>query len=82
MWCNILTQKHNLLQLKLSICKVQNPYVCTAGFGDPKHPEKVFTEQDWTDVSVKNLDPYLKSKTLAERAAWEYVEQLPGAQGL
>ncbi len=28
-----------------------------------------FTEDDWTDV----VEPYQKSKTLAERAAWEFI---------
>jgi dihydroflavonol-4-reductase len=31
-----------------------------------------FTEQDWTDVDA-DLQPYQKSKTLAERAAWDFV---------
>ncbi|WP_033344065.1 SDR family oxidoreductase [Catenuloplanes japonicus] len=31
-----------------------------------------FTEQDWTDVEA-DIAPYQKSKTLAERAAWDFV---------
>ena len=31
-----------------------------------------FTEEDWTDVDA-DIAPYQKSKTLAERAAWEFV---------
>jgi nucleoside-diphosphate-sugar epimerase len=31
-----------------------------------------FTEQDWTDVDA-DIQPYQKSKTLAERAAWDFV---------
>ena len=31
-------------------------------------------ERDWTDLSHPQATPYVKSKTLAERAAWEYVE--------
>jgi len=27
----------------------------------------------WTDVSAKNITAYLKSKTLAEKAAWDFV---------
>jgi nucleoside-diphosphate-sugar epimerase len=34
-------------------------------------PNKVFTEEDWTDPD--KLDAYGKSKTLAEKAAWDYV---------
>jgi dihydroflavonol-4-reductase len=33
--------------------------------------DHVHTEADWTDVS--NVDPYVKSKTLAELAAWEFA---------
>lgn len=36
---------------------------------------KTFTEDDWTDVSSKAVQAYSKSKTLAERAAWNFVEQ-------
>ncbi|GAA0580135.1 aldehyde reductase [Paractinoplanes ferrugineus] len=31
-----------------------------------------FTERDWTDVDA-GIQPYQKSKTLAERAAWDFV---------
>ncbi|PIK56104.1 putative NADPH-dependent methylglyoxal reductase GRP2 [Apostichopus japonicus] len=34
------------------------------------------TEADWTDLSKPNVDPYTKSKTLAEKAAWDYVDSL------
>jgi len=32
-----------------------------------------YTEQDWTDPTQPGLTPYVKSKTLAERAAWDFV---------
>lgn len=32
-----------------------------------------FTEKDWTDVNGEGVMPYTKSKTLAERAAWEFI---------
>lgn len=31
-----------------------------------------FTEQDWTDINVP-LPAYIKSKTVAERAAWDFI---------
>jgi len=34
--------------------------------------DHVFTEKDWTDVNVP-LPAYIKSKTVAEKAAWDYV---------
>ena len=34
-----------------------------------------FTDQDWTDLSRTDLSPYVKSKTVAEKAAWEYAKE-------
>src|SRR5215204_734248 len=36
-------------------------------------PEKPLTEEDWTDPDKPGLTPYVRSKTIAERAAWELV---------
>src|SRR5580698_2745932 len=33
-----------------------------------------FLEECWTNVDAGDVQPYVKSKTLAERAAWEFVE--------
>ena len=33
------------------------------------------TEEDWTDPDAPNLTPYVRSKTIAERAAWELARQ-------
>lgn len=38
-----------------------------------------FTENDWTDLSDKTLSAYVQSKTLAERAAWDFMEKEGGA---
>ena len=32
-------------------------------------------ESTWTDVAAKNVDNYTRSKTLAERAVWDFVER-------
>jgi nucleoside-diphosphate-sugar epimerase len=42
-------------------------------WGHP-HTDHVFTEADWTILDGPGVDAYGKSKTLAERAAWEFVE--------
>lgn len=34
-----------------------------------------FSEKDWTDVGSERATPYYKSKTLAERAAWDFADQ-------
>lgn len=41
------------------------------------HPpgKSVFDESDWTDVDAPGVQPYIKSKTIAERAAREWVAQ-------
>jgi dihydroflavonol-4-reductase len=37
-------------------------------------PNAPATECDWSDASAPGATPYLRAKTLAERAAWELVE--------
>ena len=32
-----------------------------------------FTEKDWTDPTQRDVAPYTKSKTVAERAAWDFI---------
>ncbi|WP_215241820.1 SDR family oxidoreductase [Dyadobacter helix] len=41
----------------------------------------IFTEEDWTDVHVP-LPAYIKSKTVAEKAAWDYIGQNDGGMEL
>jgi nucleoside-diphosphate-sugar epimerase len=42
--------------------------------GDPAPQRQApFTERDWTDPNGADVMPYTKSKTLAERAAWDFV---------
>ncbi|MEO1770212.1 SDR family oxidoreductase [Candidatus Enterococcus ferrettii] len=43
------------------------------GFSNLDH-NKVTTEQDWTDEQQPGLSLYEKSKLLAEKAAWEFIE--------
>ena len=44
--------------------------------GHPHDNSRVFTEEDWSIVDA--CPPYPKSKTLAELAAWEFVDGLEG----
>lgn len=40
---------------------------------------EVYDESDWSDLNSPTSNPYVKSKTLAERAAWDFVEkEAPG----
>ena len=43
------------------------------GYGHPKQ-DAPFDETSWTDLSGRAVTPYVKSKTLAERAAWDFME--------
>jgi nucleoside-diphosphate-sugar epimerase len=42
----------------------------------------VFDETDWTNPERRDITAYVVSKTLAERAAWDYVKSTPGAPEL
>jgi nucleoside-diphosphate-sugar epimerase len=44
------------------------------GYGHQQR-DTPFTEKDWTEPSGADVMPYTKSKTLAERAAWDFVER-------
>ncbi|NNF32489.1 MAG: aldehyde reductase [Saprospiraceae bacterium] len=42
-------------------------------YGVSKH--KTFNEEDWTDVTnKKDTTPYFRSKTIAEKAAWDFIK--------
>lgn len=42
------------------------------GYGHPQAATS-FDETDWTDVDARGVTAYAKSKTLAERTAWEFA---------
>ncbi len=48
------------------------------GYGHP--PRKApFNETDWTDLNGDGVYAYVKSKTLAERAAWDFIANEGGS---
>lgn len=47
------------------------------GYG-AKERATAFTEEDWTDLGYPRLQPYPKSKTIAERAAWDFIAREGG----
>ncbi len=50
-----------------------------AAIGYGHEPQSApFTEKDWTDVNGEGVAPYAKSKTLAERAAWDFIAREGG----
>jgi dihydroflavonol-4-reductase len=51
------------------------------GYGHADRSEP-YTETDWTDITQPDVAPYIKSKTLAERAAWDFMASDGGAMEL
>ncbi|GAA4373259.1 NAD-dependent epimerase/dehydratase family protein [Agromyces bauzanensis] len=45
-----------------------------AAVGYSSRPDRPFTEEDWTDPDDPGLSPYVRSKAIAERAAWDFVD--------
>jgi dihydroflavonol-4-reductase len=41
-------------------------------------PDREFTEDDWTDIGGRGVTAYVKSKVLAERAAWDFIKNEGG----
>jgi nucleoside-diphosphate-sugar epimerase len=45
-----------------------------AAIGYGREPmDRPFTEEDWTDPNARNVSAYARSKTIAERAAWDFM---------
>ncbi|WP_261810625.1 SDR family oxidoreductase [Levilactobacillus humaensis] len=42
-------------------------------FAGHSHRTTPYTEKDWSNLVAKGIHPYQKSKTLAERAAWDFI---------
>jgi dihydroflavonol-4-reductase len=51
-------------------------------YGYPPSRTKPFTEEDWTNTGSLSVRPYIKSRALAERAAWDFAEREGGGMEL
>jgi nucleoside-diphosphate-sugar epimerase len=51
------------------------------GYGHPPM-DRPFTEEDWSVIDGGDMRAYAKSKTLAERAAWDFIKAEGGAMEL
>jgi len=47
------------------------------GYGHPPQTAP-FDETSWTDTNAPHVQPYVKSKTIAERAAWTFIDREGG----
>lgn len=48
------------------------------GYGHPPQSQP-FNESDWTNLDAPDLTAYVKSKTIAERAAWDFIAKEGGS---
>lgn len=63
---------------KASVKRVVLTSSAVAMFGSMK--TGTFGPDDWTDTNSSDISTYTKSKTLAEKAAWEFIENQSGAE--
>jgi nucleoside-diphosphate-sugar epimerase len=49
-----------------------------AAVGYTPKPGAEYTEDDWTDPDTPGLPPYPRSKAIAERAAWDFIDHHGG----
>ncbi len=49
-----------------------------AAVGYTPKPDFEYTEADWTNPDTPDLPPYPRSKAIAERAAWDFIEREGG----
>src|SRR4051794_1932896 len=54
---------------------VMTSSVAAVRHGRPPSQDKPYDEDDWTDGNDTKRTPYVRSKTIAERAAWEHVRE-------
>jgi nucleoside-diphosphate-sugar epimerase len=47
------------------------------GHSDTRDPAEPFTDDSWSNPDGPSVKAYSRSKTLAERAAWKFVSELP-----
>ena len=45
------------------------------GYGKKGTPSRPFNEEDWTDPTGSDVRAYVKSKTIAELAAWDFAKR-------
>lgn len=57
---------------------VQTSSFAAIGYGHAGR-SRPFDETDWTDLDGAGIQPYVKSKALAERAAWDFMAREGGA---
>lgn len=70
-----LAVMNGCLKSKVKRCVITSSIVSIMYSADPDKND--FGPDDWSDVNVRHINAYSKSKTLAEKAAWDFLEKLP-----
>src|SRR3954447_11204684 len=61
---------------------VMTSSVAAVRHGRPASSDRPYDEEDWTDGDDERRTPYVRSKTIAERAAWEHVREASAEKSL
>jgi len=65
---------------KLDVSRVVLTSSVAAVWGKGREGSRVYSESDWTNTNDPDQSPYSLSKTFAEKAAWEFVEEQGGPE--
>ena len=60
---------------KLGVSRVVMTSSVSAVWGKGREGSRMYSESDWTHTDDPDQSPYSLSKTFAEKAAWEFVEE-------
>ena len=72
---NVLTACSESGSVKKVVLTSSIAAISCGGIGHPNRQEHVYTEEDWSPPEA--CPPYERSKTLAEKAAWDFMKELP-----
>ena len=72
---NVLTACSESGSVKKVVLTSSIAAISCGGIGHPNREEHVYTEEDWSPLD--GCPPYERSKTLAEKAAWDFLKDLP-----
>ena len=75
------TQRALRFAKKAGVKRVVLTSSLVAMFGDANKSIKI-TEDTWTNTNAKNMTAYVKSKTLAEKSAWDFIKEQKGENRL
>ena len=74
-----LTGTQRILKLSATNPQIKKIIITSsfAAVGDTFNGQTVFNESDWSDPNNDKISAYNKSKTLAEKSAWDFMESNP-----